>query len=159
MPEFTSNKGAVLLAVARLIQDVQPPGLDEEEVQVRERWLDGNDSPYRGASVVDMGETYNAGVIGAQDVGYLCGLLFVNHRQGDSTLYSDKIQTWFERVRRRLTDQRLSVTIDNSTAPREHIPLVQSGRELTDPKKYPTYLIRQLVVAVWLRELPTNPQL
>lgn len=159
MSDFQSNKGQVLLAVARIVQDVQPPGLDEEEVQVRERWLDGNDSPYRGVSVVDLGEQYNDGTIGTQDVGYLCGLLFVNHRQGDAVLASDKIQTWVERVRRRLADQRLPVTITNSSAPSEHVAIVLPGKELTDPRKWPQHLIRQLVVSVWLRELPTNPQL
>ncbi len=148
-----------MLALANLAKDVQPPGLTDEEVQVRESWLTGQSQPHRGVTIYDKGEQIHDGTVGTQDIGYLCGIVFVSFRSTDAILPSDQIQTWVERTRRRLVDQRLPVTINNRSSPSEHVCIVLPGRELTNAKKFPNYLIRELTVSVWLRELNTNPQL
>lgn len=159
MPDYFSNKAAIMTALADIVKDTQPPGITDEEVQVRESWLTGQGQPHRGVSIYDKGEQYNDGTIGTQDVGYLCGIVFAATRHTDAILPADQLQTWVERTRRRLTDQRLPVTIDNASQPSEHVCIVLPGRDLTNSRKYPNYSIREITVSVWLRELPTNPQL
>ncbi len=156
MQNFPSNHGQVLLALQSVVKDLQPEDLGNEEVEIRPSWLI-NGNPMRGVSIFDMGEQYSEGTVSTQDIGYACGVVFARLRDGDATLVSDQLLRWRELVRRRLTDQRLPVTITNATAPREHVCIVEkSGEELTNLRKYPNYLIRKLTVVVWLRELPTS---
>jgi len=152
---FGSNHGQVMAALRDLIKDLQPDNMADEEVQVRGSWLIQGE-PLRGVTIYDLGEQYAAGVIGAQDIGYTCGIVFVEKDDYDARLSGDQMQAWRELVRRRLTDQRLSVTIVNSTDPSEHVcRVIRSGESLSNPKKYPNCNISRLVVVVWLREL--NP--
>ncbi len=156
MPGFISNHGQVLLALQKLAEDLQPEDVANEEVQIRTSWL-YNGEPMRGLTIYDMGEQYHEGTVGTQDIGYVCGIVFVRGRDGDAALYSDQVIRWRELLRRRLTDQRLPVTITNGSAPSEHVCIVErSGEELTNAVKYPNYIIRKLTVTVWLRELPSS---
>ena len=154
MADFSSNHGQILLALKNLAQDLQPEGLDDTEVEIRRSWL-FNGEPFQGISVCPAGEQYDDGTVGTQDVGYLNTITFVKFRAGDAILDSDKDLQWYELIRRRLCDQRLQVTITNDTAPSEHVCIVSQGRDLTNERKWPNYQVRQLPVAVWLRELPT----
>lgn len=152
---FSSNHGLIMLALKDLIKSLQPDGLHDTEVEVRGSWL-FNGEPMRGVSIYDLGEQYDAGTVGTQDIGYVCGVVFASKDDNDAVLYSDMMLAWRELVRRRLTDQRLSVTITNATDPSEHVcKVIRSGESLTNPKKYPDYSISRLVVVVWLRE--NNP--
>lgn len=149
---FTSNHGHILVALRDLIKDLQPENLADEEVQVRGSWLH-NGSPFRGVSIIPLPEQYAVGTNGTQDIGYACGIVFVEGDDLDARLEDDQMLAWRELVRRRLTDQRLSVTIVNATDPSEHVcRVVRSGENLSNPKKYPRYNISRLVVVVWLRE-------
>lgn len=156
MEGFVSHAGKILLAVAKLVRDQQPEDLSDEEIQVRESALDNNGSPFRGLSITYMGEQYSEGTIGTSDIGYLCGILFAKGRTGDAVMPDDRIQLWYELIRRRLQDQRSLVVIGDETNPREHVCIVLPGKNVTDPNKHPNYLLRQLVVAVWVRENTTS---
>lgn len=152
---YTSNHGAILLALRDLAQRLQPKELSDCEIQVRNDWLFNGD-PMLGLTIYPLSEQYGEGVNSAQDIGYLCGLVFAYKYDQDAVLTSDRLLAWRELLRRSLTDQRLGVTISNSTTPKEHVCiLVRSGEGLTNPNKYPGWNITRLVVSVWLREL--NP--
>jgi hypothetical protein len=104
-----------------------------------------------------MGEQDDDGTIGTMDIGYVCGIVFCEFNDSDSVLSGDQMLVWRELVRRRLTDQRLPVTISNATAPSEHVAIVsKSGENLSNEKKWPRKNIRRITVSVWLRELPTT---
>lgn len=153
MPNYTSNHGQVLLALRDLAVHLQPQELSDFEVQVRNDWL-FNGRPMLGLTIYPMAEQYGEGVNSAQDIGYLCGLVFAYKFDQDAGLTSDRLLAWRELLRRRLTDQRISVTIDNTTGPREHVcVLVRSGEGLANPKKYPGWNITRIVCSIWLREL------
>lgn len=156
MADYVSNHGIIMLGLKSLIKDLQPEGLMENEVEVRENWLSPSGDPYHGVSIFDMGEQYDEGTCGTQDVGYICGVVFAKFRATDAALSDDRIIRWYEITRRRLADQRSLVSITSPSAPAEHVCIVMPGRTLTDPNKWPNYLLRQLVVVVWMRELPTN---
>lgn len=152
MSDFASHSGQIGLALVDLIRDEQPDTLAEEQIKLREDWLDGTGSPYDGVSVVYQGEQYSDGTVGTADIGYLYGIVIAKRRTADAELYDDKLMLWYETIRRRLQDQRSLVILSDSTAPREHVCIVMPGRTLTDRKKWPEYLLRMLVVAVWIRE-------
>jgi hypothetical protein len=152
MPNLASSKGKIMLALEQVVLGLVPPDISNTEVVVREDWLSGTGDPFRGVSVIDMGEQYDDGTVGTADIGYLCGIVFVKGRTGDARLPDDKIMQWYEAVRRRLSDQRLPVYNYGITAPKEHVCVVLPGKTVTNPNKWPNYLIRQLVVAVWIRE-------
>ena len=156
MPNFASSKGQVMLSLKDLMLGLNPFDITEYEVEVREDWLSSTGDPYRGMSIIDMGEQYDGGTVGTSDIGYLCGIIFAKGRNTDATLADDKIMQWFEAARRRLVDQRLLITMSSPTSPREHVCIVLPGKTLTDPRKWPNYTIRQLVVASWIRELPVS---
>jgi hypothetical protein len=152
MPYFSSNHGQILLSLRDLIKDQQLNNLQDDEVQVRYSWLQ-NGQPLRGITIYELPETSNNGVIGAQDIGYTCGIVFVDGATYDGIMDNDNIKQWVETVRRRLTDQRLDVTIQGATDPKEHVMIVnRSGENLSNPGKYPNYKVRRTVVTVWLRE-------
>lgn len=152
MANYTSNHGQILLALRDLALSLQPDELNDFEVQVRNDWLYNGD-PMVGLTISPMPEQYGEGVNSAQDIGYLCSLVFAHRYDQDATLTSDRLLAWRELLRRRLTDQRLGVTINNDTSPREHVSvLVRSGESLTNPNKYPGWNITRIVVSVWLRE-------
>ena len=156
MAEFTSNHGQILLALENLVKDLQPDNLGDEEVQIRGSWLHSDGQPYRGITIMPLDEKYDPGTIGTQDIGYLCAIVFVEKDDYDARLTDDQMLAWRELVRRRLTDQRLSVTITNATDPSEHVcRIIRSGESLRNPNKYPTCNITRTVVCVWLRE--NNP--
>lgn len=158
MPDtYTSNHGAILLALKDLALELQPQELSEDEVQIRNDWLFNDGQPMLGLTIYPLSEQYGEGVNSSQDVGYLCGLVFAYKFDQDAILYSDRLMAWRELLRRKLTDQRLGVTMANDTAPREHVCiLVRSGEGLTNPSKYPGWNITRIVVAVWLREINPN---
>lgn len=152
---FSSNHGQILLALKNLVLELQPDNLHSAEVEIRSSWL-YNGQPMRGISIYDAGEQEADGTIGTQDIGYLCGIVFASKDDNDARMTSDQMQEWRELIRRHLTNQRLSVTITNVTAPREHVcKMLRSGENLRHPNKYPGWSITRMVVAVWLREL--NP--
>jgi hypothetical protein len=156
MSEFASQKGKIMIALKEIIQKLAPIDLTNEEVEVREDWLGATGDPFQGVSIVDMGEQYDDGTIGTMDVGYICGIIFAKHRNYDAVLADDKIPQWYEQVRRRLADQRLLVPWTGPSAPKEHITIIMPGRTLTDAKKWPNYILRQMVVVSWIRELPVQ---
>ena len=156
MPDFASNKGKVMLAIQELILNLNPFDMTEYEVEVREDWLSSTGDPFRGVSIIDLGEQYDGGTVGTTDIGYICGIVFAKGRITDATMADDKIIQWYEQVRRRLLDQRLLITLTGPTAPREHVCIIMPGKTLTDPRKWPNHIIRQLVVVSWIRELPTS---
>jgi hypothetical protein len=151
---YISNKGLIMSAVASLIQNLELPTLSANMVAPREDYRQNDTDLFEGASVVDMGEQYDEGTIGTQDVGYLIGVVFARQRQRDAIMADDTLQFWYESLRRVATDARLAVNL-TSGAPKEHVMNVLPGHTLTDPKRFPNYLIRQLVLAVWQRE--NNP--
>jgi hypothetical protein len=149
MPEYSSNHGQILIALEALVKDLQPDNLAGEEVAIRGNWV----GPYRGVSIVPMGEQDNPGTVGTQDIGYVCGIVFAELSDYDAILAGDQMESWRELVRRRLKDQRLSVTITNSSDPSEHVMIIlRSGEDLSNPKKYPNWSIKRILVAVWVRE-------
>ena len=152
---YLSHKGQIMQAMADLVVSLRPRDLASAEVAVREDWRQNDSDVFRGASVVDMGEQYDEGTVGTQDVGYLIGIVFAKFRTRDAKLSDDLIQLWYETVRRSTVDQRLGVALDDDSQPKEHVMILMPGRTLTDPKRFPNYLIRQLVVSVWQREV--NP--
>lgn len=154
---FSSNHGQILVALRDLIKDLQPDNLADEEVQIRGSWLGNDGQPFRGITVMPLGENLtNEDTIGTQDIAYLTAIVFVEHDDHDARLEDDQMLAWRELVRRRLLNQRLSVTIVNSTDPLEHVcRVLRSGESLRNTNKYPTYNITRTVVSVTLREL--NP--
>lgn len=145
-----------MLGIRDVVKGLQPIDVADPEVEVREDWKSVTGDPFRGISIVDLGEQYDDGTVGTADIGYLCGILFAKGRTGDAGLPDDKITQWYEAVRRRLADQRIPVYDYGITAPKEHVCIMLPGRTITDPKKWPNYLIRQMVVAVWIRENQTS---
>lgn len=144
-------------AFADLVLSLRPDGMTSEEVEVREDWRREDGKVYYGASIVDLGEQYAEGTCGTQDVGYLIGCVFAKQRTYDATLSDDRLPLWYETVRLHTVDERLGVDLSDDTQPKEHVMILMPGRTLTDPKNYPNYLIRQLVVSVWQREVnPAN---
>lgn len=156
MPEYISHKGQIMVAIEALVRDLQPEGLTDAEVAIREDWLSSTGDPYRGASIIDMGEQYDDGTVGTTDIGYIVGIVLSKMRSYDATLSDDKVMHWYELIRRRFSDQRVLVTIGDATAPKEHVCIVMPGKTLTNPNKWPNYIIRQLVVVSWIRELPVS---
>jgi len=157
MADYLSHSGKIMLALKNLVKDQQPIDLATEEVEVREDWLSATGDPFRGASIVYQGEQYSEGTIGTQDVGYVYGVVFAKLRSGDAVLPDDKLMDWYEKTRRRLMDQRaLTDPLIDASAPAEHVCIIMPGRTLTNVAKWPNYLIRMLVVAVWVRELPVT---
>jgi hypothetical protein len=155
--DFSSNAGQIGLALVNVVKNQQPEGVADEEVALREDWLSGTGDPYPGISIVYQGEQYSEGTIGTQDIGYLYGIVFVKYRTGDAVLPDDLLMSRYEKVRRRLMDQRVigpPLVADSTVA--QHVSIVMPGKTLTNVSKWPNYLIRMLVVAVWLRELPTT---
>lgn len=155
MPDFSSNHGQILLALQKLVKDLQPENLAGEEVEVRGSYL-LNGEPIRGVSIYDMGEQGNDGTVGTMDIGYVCGIVFAELNDFDARMSSDQMPAWRELVRRRCTDQRLPVTITNGTAPSEHVMKVLNPGEVMSTKKNPNYSVKRITVVVWLRELPTT---
>ncbi len=151
-----STKGQIMMALRDAIKALQPEDVSDEEVQARESWLSATGDPHRGISIFDMGEQYDDGTNGTMDVGYICGIMFADYRIVDAPLTRDNAIRWFELCRRRLADQRLRVFDAGITAPKEHVCIMLPGRTITDPNKWPNYLIRQMVVSVWVRELPIS---
>ena len=156
LPTYSSQKGKVMLAIKDLVTALSPEGLSGTEIEIREDWLGSTGDPYQGVSIVDMGEQYDDGTIGTMDIGYIVGIVLAKHRSYDATLSDDRIPEWYERIRRRLADQRLLVPWNSPATPREHVTIVMPGKTITDPKKWPGYIIRQLVVVSWIRELPVS---
>ncbi len=154
MPDFTSNHGLILLALEALAKDLQPENAEGAEIHIRRNYL-ANDHPARGISIVPAGEVYDDGTVGTMDVGYICDFYFVQKYDMDAQLNNDGLQAWRELIRRRLKDQRLTLTIVNASNPSEHVVRVYQPRTVSN-KNFPGYLITQLPVAVWLRELPTT---
>jgi hypothetical protein len=152
----SSSKGKIMLALQSIIKGLQPEDISDPEVEVRESWLSPTGDPYRGVSIVDFGEQYDDGTISCTDVGYLCGVIFVKGRTADAVMPDDRLMGWYETTRRRLMDQRVPVYDYGITAPKEHVAIILPGKTLTNPDKWPNYLIRQLVVAVWIRENQTS---
>jgi hypothetical protein len=153
---FTSNAGLIALALRDLIKSLQPDNLVDEEVQIRGSWLNSDGHPHVGISIVPLGEQPDPGTIGTQDIGYEMSVVFVEKDSYDARMSDDQMFAWRELIRRRLTDQRLQVTIVNQTDPSEHVcRVIRCGESLRNPNKYPTYNINRMVVVVWLREL--NP--
>lgn len=153
MASYASNGGQIMLAIQKLVMDLQPREMEETEVAVRRYWL-FNGSPFRGVTIHSTGEQYDDGTIGTQDIGYQTAITFARLDDGDASLSSDMMMAWMELVRRRLQDQRLNVSLVNGSSPAEHVCRVLQPRELTNADKYPNYRIIQLPVVVWLRELP-----
>lgn len=151
---YSSNHGAILLALQKLVKDLQPTGVSGAEIEIRGNYL-VNDAPMDGISIHPGEEVYDDGTIGTMDVGYLCFITFVQRDDQDARLSDDSMQQWRELIRRRLKDQRLNVTIANNSAPSEHVVRVYQPRQVSTTK-YPNFVISQLPVAVWLRELPTT---
>ena|SRR5688572_19658297 len=151
---FSSNHGLILVALQKLIKDLQPDSCSGEEVEIRSSYL-VNDAPARGISIVQGGEVYDDGTIGTMDVGYLCNIYFCQFNDLDAALTDDSMEAWRELVRRRVKDQRLTLTITNSTSPSEHVMRAYQPRTVST-KNSPNYAVTQLPVAVWLRELPTT---
>ena len=156
LPAYASQKGKVMLALKDLVLSMAPEGLSGEEVEIREDWLGSTGDPYQGVSIVDLGEQYDDGTIGTMDIGYIVGIVLAKHRSYDAALADDRIPQWYESIRRRVADQRLLVSWSSPSAPREHVMVVMPGRTMTDPKKWPGYIIRQLVVVSWIREIPPS---
>lgn len=156
MPEYVSHKGQVMVAMEAIVKDLQPEGLVDSEVAIREDWLSTTGDPFRGCSLVDMGEQYDGGTNGTNDIGYIVGIILAKMRSYDSILSDDKLTKWYENLRNRFKSQRVLVTIGDDTAPKEHVCIVMPGKTLTNPSKYPNYIIRQLVVVSWIRELPVS---
>lgn len=153
MPTYLSHKGKIMQAIANLVLDGQPKDMAQAEVAVREDFRSNDTDVYAGASVIDLGEQYSEGTIGTQDVGYLVGIVFAKFRTRDATLSDDTLQLWYENFRRSTIDMRLGVDLADDSKPAEHVMIVQQGKNLTNPKLWPNYLLRQIVVAVWQREL------
>jgi hypothetical protein len=152
---FSSNHGQILVALRSLVHDLGPENLSDEEVQIRGNWLQ-NGQPLRGVTVMALGEQYDPGTVGTQDIGYVCAIVFAEFDDYDARLTGDQMLAWRELIRRRLTDQRLNVTIPGATDPSEHVcRVLRSGESLSNPNKYPNYSINRTVVVVWLRE--NNP--
>jgi hypothetical protein len=151
---YSSNHGAILEALQKLVKNLQPDGVADEEIEVRGDWV-VNNAPADGISIHPGGEVYDDGTIATMDIGYLCFITFVQRNDMDARLTDDSMQQWRELVRRRLKDQRLSLEIHNSSAPSEHVVKVYQPRDLSN-RQYPNHVISQLPVAVWLRELPTT---
>ena len=149
---FSSNHGAILDALQKLVKDLQPEGASNEEVAIRGDWVVNGSAPL-GITISPGGEVYDDGTIGTMDIGYLCFITFVQGDDQDAVFTDDSMQAWRELVRRRLKDQRLNVEIHNSSAPAEHVVRVYQPRDLSN-KNYPNRVISQLPIAVWLRELP-----
>lgn len=156
MADFASNHGQILLALEKLVKDLQPDNLTGEEIAIRGSHI-GPSGPYRGVSIVEMGEQDNDGTIGTQDIGYVCGIVFAEFDDADAILSGDQMAAWRELVRRRLTDQRIPVTITNLSSPSEHVAIIiKSGEDISNRKRWPNYNLRRIVVAIWLRELATT---
>ena len=156
MADYASHKGQIMLAIEGIVKDLQPTDMVDGEIAIRESFLNTTGDPMRGVSIVDMGEQYDDGTVGTQDIGYIVGIVFAKFRSGDATLSDDKIIQWYEQVRRRFSDQRVLVTIGDASAPKEHVCIVMPGKTLTNLKNWPNYIIRQLVVVSWIREVPTQ---
>lgn len=156
MADYISHKGQIMLAIEAVVKDLQPTDMVDSEVAIRETYLSPTGDPFRGLSILDMGEQYDDGTVGTADIGYIVGIVLAKQRSYDATLSDDKIISWYELIRRRFQDQRVLVTLGDATAPKEHVCVVQPGRTLTDPKKWPNYIVRQLVVVSWIRELPVQ---
>ncbi len=152
--EYQSNHGLILQALEQLARDLQPENAEGSEIQIRRSYI-VTDHPARGISIVPGGEVYDDGTVGTMDVGYVCDIYFVQKSDLDAQFSNDGLQTWRELIRRRLKDQRLTLTIVNASSPSEHVVRVYQPRTVSN-KNYPDYLITQLPVAVWIRELPTT---
>ncbi len=156
MAAYASHKGQIMLAIQEIVVGLTPTDMVYSEVAIRENWLNTTGDPMRGVSIIDMGEQYDDGTVGTADIGYIVGVVFAKFRTGDATLSDDKIIQWYEQVRRRFQDQRVLITLGDDSAPKEHVCIIMPGKTLTDLKKWPNYLVRQLVVVSWIRELPTQ---
>lgn len=152
MPNYQSSKGKIMLALQTIVKALAPDDLNDLEIEVRDSFQSSGGGLFRGVSILDMGEQLADGTNGTTDVGYICGIMFVTSSTGDAIMPDDIMPYWYETVRRRLVDQRIPVAQYGLTAPKEHVCRVLPGATITNAKKWPQYAVRQLVVAVWVRE-------
>ncbi len=71
MPDFASSKGKIMLALQDVVLGLAPEDITDFEIEVREDWLSSTGDPFRGVSIGEMGEQYDDGTVGTQDIGYI----------------------------------------------------------------------------------------
>lgn len=152
---FTSMHAQIMRALCDECRSLLQPDIPIEEIQVRESFGNENDGQvYQGLTIQEQGETYAIAPQGFQDVGYRCLLTFATSKRGDATLTNDLAIRCRETLRRHFHTTRLPV--GESDGIRHHNVKVQNATP-QNPKAFPNYNLRQLLLTVWNRELTEGP--
>lgn len=120
-------------------------------VEVREDYHSGS-TIYVGITVYDLGERYDDGVIGLEDVGYQIGVAMVWKKTTDSTLSVPRGQQWREPIRRRFQNMRLPVADEQLRDVKRHVCRVASGSPRHPRDFNKEHHVRLLTITVWARE-------
>lgn len=128
--------------------------LSEAEIEVRENYIIG-ETVHLGLTIYELGEVYDDGVIGFEDVGYQCGVAYVARRTTDAKIDSKRyMKRTIEALRRRWKNQRLALNQFDYETVKRHVLRVQHAG-LRFPKAIgDKFTGQQLIVTSWTRELP-----
>lgn len=150
-----SMHGRIMLALRDTIRTLVLPDLPEAEIQVRESFGNEEDGHvYQGLTIEEKGERQSPGPMGFHDVGYRCLLTIATTKRSDALLTNDLAIRWRERIRRHFQTTRLPVGENDGI--RHHNVKVEDVSP-KNPRAYPNYNLRQLLLVVWNRELTEGP--
>jgi hypothetical protein len=150
-----SMHGKIMLALRDVSRTLLQPVMPIDEIQVRESF--GNEVTghvYQGLTIQERGERYAQAPQGFQDVGYGCLFTLATSKRGDATLTNDLAIRCRETLRRHFHTTRLPVGEGDGI--RHHNVKVQDATP-QNPKAFPDYNLRQLLLTVWNRELTEGP--
>jgi hypothetical protein len=145
-----------LLALRTHIRALGLPELREDEVEVRENWFI-DDRPYRGITISEADEASSDGVVGMQDVGYLCAVTLVTRRDRNAKSAGDVLTLWRSAIRRRFQNQRVPIGTELNGGVVRQICRVFAGRPTVPRSRaFADWSVKQLIVAFWVRETPDD---
>jgi hypothetical protein len=126
------------------------PGISVYEIKVRRLPHDG-EHYFPGITIHPVGETSWRGTNEQEDIGYGCGLTFVQNNNNDSDYLLGNVATWRENVRRYFVE---NITVGSMPTP--FTVKVEHGHVFDwDDLLQDNYDVSRLVLRVWSRETRT----
>lgn len=157
MPEETPHHVCIMEGIRDAIEALELDG--KPPVQVRENyWFLNGEKPeaFAGITIHELGEDYDDGVIGLEDVGYRCGVTLVEFANNDGKLALSRGLQWRKPIRNRLKNQRIPVADEDLESVKRHVLRVLPGSPRHPAALNAKYKIRQLLVIAWTRERPDD---
>ncbi len=149
-----SNATLYRNALVTAIQGVAPTKLQTTSVIARRRpWdADGVLVSNKGIIVHDVDQIESHGTEAREDIGYKFGISAYVGADHNSIENIDLIPAWFEAIRRKIINRRLTVTLPSGDS--NLIVQVTTG-QLHVPKESLRYELSTMFVVCWVREART----